>query len=451
MQNTTKQQLIDLGPETLADALLSIAAANDDAAMLVQRLTSTGEECIKRYKAKLSGLKRARKFIHLRESSRMEQQLLAILDELQSANPTPCTGAELAGAFLQTDTATLGRADDSSGIIGDIYRITASELFITYAEQCPDKQFIVKLLLKLIKHDSFSIRTSLLDYADRMLQSDTLLHQLLQTLQAAPPTTGNSTDSLHHNIIIASLARQLRDPELFEQTLRQRFDTGKLGTASLIDAAEVWLECARPDIALSRLQDIPDNESFMREEKNKLLIAIHGKLGNRSEQARITWELFQEHRTYSRLIDHLEYADPTKANAIIDNEAKQLCNAPDFATHNARFLLDAERPEAAERYIITHREQINGDYYPSLVSLAKDLEQLQLNLAATLIYRALLDSILRRARSTIYSHGVRYLKKLDTLAPLINQWQDVEPHTAYKEQLHTKHKRKISFWSRYNR
>ncbi|MHB0981082.1 MAG: DUF6880 family protein [Thermoleophilia bacterium] len=71
------------------------------------------------------------------------------------------------------------------------------------------------------------------------------------------------------------------------------------------------------------------------------------------------------------------------------------------------------------------------------------------SLVATIVYRALLDSILGRTRSKTYPHGVRYLKVLDRLALSITGWGDFDDHGAYSERLHREHSRKRGFWSRY--
>ena len=72
-------------------------------------------------------------------------------------------------------------------------------------------------------------------------------------------------------------------------------------------------------------------------------------------------------------------------------------------------------------------------------------------LCASVIYRALLDSILRRARTKTYAHGVRYLKKLDILAKSVLNWHSAANHAVYMEHLRQKHGRKRSFWTRYSR
>lgn len=78
--------------------------------------------------------------------------------------------------------------------------------------------------------------------------------------------------------------------------------------------------------------------------------------------------------------------------------------------------------EEAEHYLLERSEQLNGDFYGNLLPLAEAMETAARHLAATVVYRALLDSILRRGQAKTYPHGVRYLKKLDRLAKSISDW-----------------------------
>jgi hypothetical protein len=60
----------------------------------------------------------------------------------------------------------------------------------------------------------------------------------------------------------------------------------------------------------------------------------------------------------------------------------------------------------------------------------------------------LLESILSRAQSRHYHHGVRYPKKLDGLAAKIGDWRGVLPHDEYKKALLAAYGRKRRFWSK---
>jgi hypothetical protein len=72
-------------------------------------------------------------------------------------------------------------------------------------------------------------------------------------------------------------------------------------------------------------------------------------------------------------------------------------------------------------------------------------------LTASLFYRALLDSILRRGQTKTYGHGARYLRKLDLLAKTVNDWKEMKPHAGDTAQIKQKHGRKTSLWARYDK
>lgn len=102
----------------------------------------------------------------------------------------------------------------------------------------------------------------------------------------------------------------------------------------------------------------------------------------------------------------------------------------------------------AEEYLLKHADQLDGNQYGSLLSLAEAMDSENCHLATSLIYCSLLVSILERGYTKAYSHGVRYLKKLDKLATSVADWKDFIHHEAFKEQIIHAHGRKRSFWSK---
>jgi hypothetical protein len=81
----------------------------------------------------------------------------------------------------------------------------------------------------------------------------------------------------------------------------------------------------------------------------------------------------------------------------------------------------------------------------SLVEAAKASGQL---LAATLIWRALLDAILARAYAKAYGHAARYLRALRAVASDIEDYRGHPTHEMYEQSLRMGHGRKTSFWAR---
>jgi hypothetical protein len=163
MKNDCRQKLIDLGAETLADALLDLAVHYDEADDLIERLIATPKENIQRFKKKLAVLKRSRRFIDWRGSSSFARELEMLLQDLKAGVNDPLTGVELVAAFYETDEGVLGNCDDSSGHVGDVFRFNAKELFVEYASRCAEKEKIAEIILKLNRKDDYGIRDTLVD------------------------------------------------------------------------------------------------------------------------------------------------------------------------------------------------------------------------------------------------------------------------------------------------
>ena len=79
MKNDRKSKLIDLGPESLADALLEIALYSETADELIERMIATPKENVERFKMKLSSLKHSQRFIDWRESAGFVMELTNLL------------------------------------------------------------------------------------------------------------------------------------------------------------------------------------------------------------------------------------------------------------------------------------------------------------------------------------------------------------------------------------
>jgi hypothetical protein len=134
---------------------------------------------------------------------------------------------------------------------------------------------------------------------------------------------------------------------------------------------------------------------------------------------------------------------------VLDDEADAILRSEGISYSDAAFLASSGRMEEAEACLLARADQLDGYFYDCLLPLAESLEEDGRYLVASVIYRALLESILRRAQSKYYHHGVRYLTKLEALAEKVETWRAVLPHEAYVDELRRTHGRKVSFWSRY--
>jgi hypothetical protein len=155
----------------------------------------------------------------------------------------------------------------------------------------------------------------------------------------------------------------------------------------------------------------------------------------------------------------------TLAPAMLRAQLKALPDFDDIEAEEAAFALalDHADPMAALRFflawpcddlavrvVVRHRAAWSGSDWHILPPMADRLQH-ESPLAATILYRVLLDDILARARSKAYGHAVKYLAALDQLArdsdSAGDRPADLPTHEQYREGLRATHGRKSGFWA----
>jgi len=137
----------------------------------------------------------------------------------------------------------------------------------------------------------------------------------------------------------------------------------------------------------------------------------------------------------------------------VEAEERALALAFDHDDPDAalQFFLAWPRLDLAARLIVAHHQRWDGQNWHVLPKIAGLLEH-EHPLAATILYRALLDDILARARSKAYGHGARYLTKLTAIASQADadpdRPKDVVDNATYLAELKKAHARKSGFWGR---
>jgi len=223
-------------------------------------------------------------------------------------------------------------------------------------------------------------------------------------------------------------------------------------TVKSSEIARVYLECGDARTALSWLQQVPDDDRHHNtHDQDRLLLEIYGKIGDKDRQKEVAWRIFRHHRSARALSELLTVIGQEQKDAVVAGEMADILGEKRFSHSNAMFLIETDHPDAAEAYLLDRSDKLDGDFYPGLLPLAEAMETSGCSLCASIIYRALLDSILRRAQSKAYDHGVSYLKKLDTLASAVVDWRGFGSHDDYMNHLRHQHARKRSFWPRYEK
>lgn len=446
-----RKRLDQLDPEQLVDTLIDIAKRSEEAAEHVQRLLATPGEKHQQMKARMRSLKRRQRFIHYRESSAFARELEMLLEDIKTSVHEVKAGIELVAGFFRMDGAILNRCDDSSGAISGVFRYDARELLVHYGSHCEDKAWLRDLILNLYGDDHYGVRDEVLNCAGRILPESELrqiVERLWESADAVDDHEEHAEYRRRHFIFgIESVARQLKDAKLFEQARLAAWPD--ISTAACMDIARVYFDTGDASAALSWLDRIPSDEEFQRGQQDELRYSIYEELGSQEQLEKTAWRIFRRLRNGRTLDMLLRAVGEDKCGTLLDGETSEILAAEQFSTADADFLAEIGRVDNAAEYLLKHADALNGDHYDALLPLAEQMEEHEQWLTATVLYRALLDSILRRAISKYYHHGVRYLRKLDKMQDKVGDWAAFPLHDAYKQALAAAHARKRSFWSKY--
>lgn len=224
---------------------------------------------------------------------------------------------------------------------------------------------------------------------------------------------------------------------------------GKLSTAALIDIVCVYLESGDVEAAHSWLKKIPEGETFQAYERDKLLEEIYHKQGDSEKLTELLYQQFRSYHSTDTLQALLDVIGHDKRDEVITEEVAHILESSALRESDAEFMIAIGKMDEAEEYLLKRADQLYGNHYGSLLPLAEAMESENRDLVTSLIYRSLLISILERGYTKAYSHGIRYLKKLDKFTASITDWINFDHHEVFKAQIIQVHGRKHSFWSKY--
>lgn len=403
-------------------------------------------QAVRDFKKAVTAAKNRREMFWRSQAPELASMLTQALEQLKKTVRDPQVGVEVLVDFYKRDAEIFERCDDSYGNVGDIFRITAAEMFADYASQCTEKEKIADQALSLQEDSDYGVRDILIDKVSHFLDKrgiERLIGMLEQKVSA-----GQDIISQRPWLrMIESLARQMKDGALFERT-RERNWQG-LNNRAYIDIAKVYFESGEAPTAYDRLQKAAECGAKDEYEYVELFRDVCRVLGKAKEVDRISWDIFRRYRCMDTLNELISQIGEGKRVETIYKEVDLIMAAKEFSITDAQFLLDVGETHCVQDYIIARREQLDGEQYYYLPPLAENLEAKGLYLAAVVIYRALLEANLTKALSKYYSHGVRYLRRLDALADQINDWRGIEPYAEFTQKIRQQHGCKPAFWVKY--
>jgi hypothetical protein len=455
-QSALRTRLELAAKEKLIEVILRLAADSEESAARIDYLTDSSE-AVKMLLRRISSIRNGKRFVSYGESGDLAAQIATIAADIR-ADLLPIDPAKakiLAEKLFSLDQVVFERADDSGGSIGSELR-DACVLWLdaaaaTRAAESDAATRWTEVLYELYQKNDHGIRESLLKEAHRLLGEEELRALAARFERDAVELiehTKRGSEGFYRVINPASamglVAEALRDPRLHERSIR--IYSPEPNELQSLDIAKHYLECGDAEGALRWLQG-PWRDSS-EYERLRVLDRTYALTGDTAKQVDIRRNAYQRTpgiHTYRVLAELLPEGERAKLRTRACVEAM---TNPDVAAA-AELLFELNEPKLADKLIIERAAELNGGFYGSLTSLVEKARNEGCFLAATLILRALLDAILKRAYAKAYGHGARCLRALQELGPRIDDYRGHPTHEVYEQTLRLAHGRKTSFWARF--
>jgi hypothetical protein len=211
--------------------------------------------------------------------------------------------------------------------------------------------------------------------------------------------------------------------------------------------AQAYLQAKRPGDALKWLE-VPWEPQFDSTRQRLLSDALAG-LGRAPESAELRQRLFEKSLAvydYQRWIEVLPEPNRAQAHEL----ARQWALAHTDPCVAAQMLLALDEAQDAQVKLIESPHLVDGRRYATLPDMAEALLAHGCYRGATVLYRALLNSILERANSPAYGHAARYWWKLKEIDAECESLAPLDPHVQYEAGVRAKNPRKVAFWAQVN-
>ncbi|MFF8801391.1 MULTISPECIES: DUF6880 family protein [unclassified Methylobacterium] len=174
-------------------------------------------------------------------------------------------------------------------------------------------------------------------------------------------------------------------------------------------------------------------------------IRILDALGRKDEAQSLRWSRFEASLDPDVLRDYLARLPDFEDEEALERAFVHAASRKD--PHGAlSFLIRWPNLERAARLVLDRRREWSGRIWELLAPAAEALEP-DHPLAASILYRALIDDILERGRAPAYGHGARHLARLGELSRELAPGDLSPSHEAYAAGLRKAHGRKSGFWS----
>jgi hypothetical protein len=442
-----KDKLMTVGSEKLADILLSLYDSNNGIQKQLDIIFAGLEEDPKKItsmiRKEIAAYKRSTKFVDYYESGafadRLDALRLLIVHDLSAKSPQ--IAFEVSLEFLDLHKKTLDRVDDSNGVVAGVFSSACEDLGkVAQSVVGLSVSEIVEIVFSRFMNNDYGIYDGLIHNFKEVLEGEgfTLLQDRLEK-SLSKDKEGAIKCGLE---VIADCKN---DVDAF---IRACSFTGKPNAHDHLDIAKRLITHWRSKEALNWLDrmEIPGRHQW-QEERRRLRIEALELEGEyeKAQSERLSWfETNLSPKIYGQILKNAksDFKESFKSEAI--QKAFQF-----YEPHaSLYFLIETQEFEEAAKFVRLSYNKLDGGQYYTLRPAADILQGIN-PIAATLLYRKMIEPVLEAAKSKYYNYAAKDLVMCGILDKKISEWGELTPHEDYLKELEVKHKRKLSFWSEY--
>ena len=461
--SVTRENLAALGADRLAALLMELGEADRAVRKrLVLALAERGGPAglIKAVDRRLSALADSHGVIPWEKAKAYAAEIDGLRTVIaQSLAPLDApAAAERLLRLIGLAPAVLERVDDSHGRFDDIFRLAVADLAAVWGLiEDRDPEALAEATLALIQNDAYGYCDELIEQATPALGAAgfaALARRAGAVLaDLAEDGAQRGADGVRSCMlqVLSDVADARSDVDGFiavqAEASGDAVDTlgiaSRLIAASRAEEALGWLD--KP-AARGRFAEGAARSHHLEVERERLRITALEQLGRRAEAQALRWRLFEATLSDDLLRAYLHALPDFEDDAALMRAFALAAGHPNALAALA-FLTCWPNLAAAAKLVFERAGELDGRDYILLEAAADALSDAK-PLAATLVRRRMIDSVLDRAVSNAYAHAAKNLAACKALDGEIDWRASPWPsHADYLADLRARHARKQGFWS----
>ena len=470
----TSQALIGLGPERLAELLLELAGSDPAIKRRIRLAVANAtrpHDAVAQVRQRLATIARSRSFLEREQRRAVQQELTLQLEAITGpiAQAEPAAARELLWQFLELGNNVLGRCDDSSGVLGDLFRQAMAQLGRLTEAAPPDPATLAEMVFEALCDNGYGVFDGVIAQLKPAFGPEglTLLKSLFEQLADQPvpvpprqewqqvgwgsggPTYAHEREESSRQwtvkLGLQEVATAMGDVDAYiaqytpEQLRFPRIATG---------IARRLLAVGRPEDALAFLtRAAPDRSRWPEMEWEDTQIETLEALARQDEAQSARWSLFSRCLRSDVLRDYLDRLPAFEDGPAEQRAIEQALAHPSLVQALCFLIHWPSSLTRASELLLKRRSQLDGDHDGLLGAAAEKLSPAH-PLAATIALRSMVDFTLANARSSRYGHDAHHLQSCEQLSRRIADWEEIPSHDAYLAEISQNHARKSGFWKR---